>query len=206
MKKIRITRKQFRIILFAYRIGGFLLVSGLLIGFSFLIGKPFEFIILFLSYFSTKGLYKSQYHTDSMKNCLLLSFFIFGILIIAIIPKEISISMSVFLGILTPLISYKCGIIKTKLKDYEYIEPRYNFLLDFYRQQTDVKPFNVDCCSKSELLQRCMELHFNKENTELAIMFFIDKTKHSIIADMLCIDEKSVTMRKRRMKNKLNGK
>lgn len=64
--------------------------------------------------------------------------------------------------------------------------------------------FDVDFCTKEELLNRCAELNFNKENTELAIKFFIEKTKQSEIADELCIDEKSVQTRKRRLKQKLN--
>ena len=64
--------------------------------------------------------------------------------------------------------------------------------------------FDVDFCTKEELINRCAELNFSKENTELAIKFFIEKTKQSLIADELCIDEKSVQERKRRLKQKLN--
>ena len=66
------------------------------------------------------------------------------------------------------------------------------------------KSFDVDLCTKEELINRCAELNFSKENTELAIKFFIEKTKQSDIADELCIDEKSVQTRKRRLKQKLN--
>lgn len=65
--------------------------------------------------------------------------------------------------------------------------------------------FDVDLCTKEELINRCAELNFSKENTELAIKFFIEKTKQSLIADELCIDEKSVQRRKIRMKHKLNS-
>lgn len=64
--------------------------------------------------------------------------------------------------------------------------------------------FDVDLCTKEELINRCAELNFSKENTELAVKFFIEKTKQSEIADELCIDEKSVQERKRRLKQKLN--
>jgi hypothetical protein len=66
------------------------------------------------------------------------------------------------------------------------------------------KSFDVDLCTKEELINRCAELNFSKENTDLAIKFFIEKTKQSEIADELCIDEKSVQTRKRRLKQKLN--
>lgn len=67
------------------------------------------------------------------------------------------------------------------------------------------KPFSTDTCTREELVARCIELRFSKENTDLAIKFFIDKTKQSEIADELCIEEKSVQMRKRRLKQKLNN-
>lgn len=67
------------------------------------------------------------------------------------------------------------------------------------------KVFNTETCTREELIARCNELHLSKENIELAIKFFIDKVKQSEIADELCIEEKSVQMRKRRLKQKLNS-
>lgn len=64
--------------------------------------------------------------------------------------------------------------------------------------------FNVTHCTKEELLQRCSDLMFSCENKELAVEFFIDKTRQQILADRLNVDVKSVTMRKLRMKKKLN--
>lgn len=204
MHKIRVTKKQFRILVLVYRIGGFLLVSGLLVGISVLMGKPFEFILIFAPYFVTKQLYARQYHATSLKQCLLLSLGIFSFLMVITLPSTMSLLTSLAIGILTPYLSYKCGVIQFKLKDYAYIEPRFNQLVEFYNAHTIAKPFCVDDCSVDELLARCSELGFSKENTDLAITFFVDKTKHKIIADKLCIDVKSVTMRKRRMRDKLN--
>ena len=51
--------------------------------------------------------------------------------------------------------------------------------------------------------QRCKELHYPEAKTQLAIEFFIKKTKHSIIADNFCIEPSSVTMSKWRMKKDL---
>ena len=65
--------------------------------------------------------------------------------------------------------------------------------------------FDVDFCDEQDLILRCKELNFDDESTTLAIEFFIKKTKQSIIADRLCIDEKSVQRRKIRMKHKLNS-
>ena len=192
MRKIKVTRKQYERIVLAYRIGGFLAILGLLIGYSFLVGKPIEFALIFLPYFATKGLYSRQYHASSMKHCLMLSILIFAIAVTITIPKDYSICFSAVFGLLIAFVSCKVGNVQVKLREYAEL--------------TAPKPFNVDTCTEAELLERCRELHLSQENTELSVDFFIHKTKQSVIADRLCVDEKSVTMRKQRLKQKLNSK
>lgn len=203
-RKIKLTRRQYNAVSKAYRFGGFAIIVGLLVGFSWLIGKPIEFILIFLPYFITKGLYTRQYHSRSLRECFALSLGIFAFVLLACVPRETSILFSVLLGLAIAFVSYKAGVVQFKLKDYEYVEPRYNQLVDFYKSATEAKPFDVNTCTENELRKRCEELHFSYDNTELAVEFFIRKTKQSIIADKLCIDEKSVAMRKHRLKHKLN--
>ena len=200
---IKVTKRQYACISRVYRFGGFGIILGLLIGFALLIGKPIEFVLIFLPYFCTNGLYARQYHSRSLRECFILSLGIFSLAVIACVPYETSISFSVLLGLVIAFISYKAGVVQFKLKDYEYIEPRYNDLVAFYKNATKSKPFDVNTCTETELRKRCAELHFSYNNTELAVEFFIRKTKQSIIADKLCIDEKSVTTRKKRLKAKL---
>lgn len=198
MKKIRITTKQYKAISFAYRIGGFFTILGLLLGYSILIGKPIEFILIFIPYFATKGFYARQWHASSLKQCLLLSLGIFAFITTIALPKSYSISVAVVFGLLAAYISYHAGVVQFKLRDYAYIEPRYNVLIA-------PRPFDTETATESELIDRCRALHFSDENTELAVEFFIRKTPHKVIADRLFIDEKSVTTRKKRMKAKLNA-
>lgn len=204
MSKIKVTRKQYNAIKFAYRIIGFILVVSLLFVFSLLIHKPIEFLLIFLPYFATKGFYCKQWHSDSMKECLLLSVGLFVLAVCITLPKYFSIVFSLCFGLTIAYLTCKAGIIKFKLEDYEYIEPRYNKLVDWYKQMTTPKPFHTDNCSLEQLLERCKELHFSQENTELAIEFFINKTKQSEIAENLAIEETSVAIKKFRLKQKLN--
>lgn len=134
----------------------------------------------------------------------MLSSLIFAFLTTITLPNEYSIVTALFIGLLSAYLSQKAGVIQFKLKDYAYIEPRYNQLVDFYQQHID-KPFDVDDCTKDELIDRCRKLHFSKENTNLAVMLFIDKIKQSEIADMLNIEVESVAMKKWRMKHILNS-
>lgn len=204
-RKIDVTRKQYETISRIYRFGGFALVMGLLIGFSFLIGKPIEFILIFLPYFISKNFYTVQFHSKSLKQCFTLSLMVFALATMAVVPSNFSIMFSVLFGCAIAFVSYKFGIVQRKMNDYDYIEPRYNQLVEFYKEATTPKPFSTDTCSRDELIARCNELKFSKDNTDLAVEFFINRTKHSIIADRLCIDEKSVVMRKMRLKRKLNN-
>jgi hypothetical protein len=204
-KKIKITRDKYEKISKLYRFGGFAIIVGLLISFSSLIGKPVEFLLIFLPYFLTKGLYSRQFHSRSLKECFSISLVVFALALMACVPSGASIMFSVILGLAIAFVSYKIGMVQTKLKDYDYIEPRYNQLVEFYKDATAPKPFSVDTCTEQELRLRCSTLHLSHENTELAVEFFIRKTKQSIIADKLCIDEKSVTTRKKRLKAKLNN-
>lgn len=202
---IKVTRRQYAIISRTYRFGGFVLILGLLLGFAWLIGKPIEFLLIFLPYFLTKGIYTKQYHSRSLKECFGISLFAFGVATFLCVSRETSIVFPVLLGASIAFISCKIGIVQEKLKDYNYIEPRYNQLVEFYKGATTPKPFNTNTCTVEELIARCNDLKFNKENTDLAVEFFINRTKQSVIADKLCIDEKSVAMRKMRLKQKLNS-
>ena len=206
MNKIKVTRKQYNAIKFAYRIIGFILVVSLLFIFSCLIHKPIEFLLIFLPYFITKGLYCKQWHSDSMKECLFLSVGLFVLAVSITLSKYFSIVFSLSFGLVIAYLTCKAGIIKSKLEDYEFIEPRYNKLVDWYKETTSPKPFNTDTCTLEELLERCKELKFSQNQTTLAVEFFIKKTKQSEIADKLFIEETSVAIRKFRLKQKLNKK
>ena len=205
-RKIKITRGQYAALSKVYRFGGFAIILGLLMGFAWLIGKPIEFVLIFLPYFFTKGLYARQFHARSLKECFVLSLIVFGFITVSCVSHETSLMFAVLIGLVIAFISGKIGDVQLKLKDYEYIEPRYNWLLRFYTEATEERPFDVENCTEEELKDRCKALHLSDENTELAIEFFVRKTKHKIIAERLCIDEKSVTTRKKRLKAKLNSK
>ena len=110
------------------------------------------------------------------------------------LPMSISLISNIIVGVIFAIITWKIQEVIDMKAEYETL-----------KAQLEVdKIFNTETCTKEELIKRCEELHLSKNNIELAIKFFIDKTKQSKIADELCIDEKSVQMRKRRLKIKLN--
>lgn len=190
MNKIRVTRKQYNRIILAYRISAFLLVLAVLIGYSLHLGRSIEFLLIFLPYFVSKGWYQKQYHSKSLKKCCLISIAVFAFAVTMVVPRQFSINCSSAVGTSIAYASYKVADINERL--------------DRLDKLTEQKPFSVDNCTESELLDRCCELKLSEENTNLAVHFFIKKTKQSVIAEQLCIDEHSVAVRKRRLKVRLN--
>lgn len=120
--------------------------------------------------------------------------FFFGVCFV--LPKGLSILSAI-------PINYLIGWIGFTKKQADIYETKYYRLKEKLESK---KEFNTETCTEKQLIERCRELHFSEENTNLAIEFFIKKTKQSKIADDLCINEKSVQTRKQRLKEKLNKK
>lgn len=148
-------------------------------------GKYIETIGLFVSFVSLRYSFDKTWHSKSFWRCIEISCLVFVVSIAFVPNKGVSLLACVAFGLFIDYVAYK-------YKDYEDIR----FALN--------KPFSVDTCTKAELLTRCREVGFSQENTELALEFFIKKTKQSIIADRLCITEESVHKRKLRFRKKLN--
>lgn len=148
-------------------------------------GKYIETIGLFVSFFALRYAFEKTWHSNSFWMCILISCVVFATGIAFVPNKGVSLLACVAFGLLIDFLAYK-------YKDYEDIR------CQLY------KPFNVDFCSEQELIHRCHEIGLSEENTKLAIDFFIKKTKQSAIAEILCINEKSVQVRKKRLRKKLN--
>lgn len=97
-------------------------------------------------------------------------------------------------------ITYLISWVGFTKKQADYYEIKYTKLKDKLEKK---KEFSVDTCTEEELINRCRELGFNEYRTNLAIEFFIKRTKQSEVADKFCIEEKSVQQNKRRMRKKL---
>ena len=98
-------------------------------------------------------------------------------------------------------INYLIGWVGFTKKQADFYEVKYEKLKNKLDEQNK---FSTDNCTEAQLLKRCREIGLSEENTELAVEFFIKKTKQSDIANRLFINEKSVQMRKQRLKEKLN--
>lgn len=151
---------------------------------SLLTGKYIEGILFFFIHWFIREQFPKQYHYVVPSMCRTVSAIVFFFGTCFILPFNMSILSAV-------PICYFIGWVGYKAK-----------LGDLYLMNID-KPFNINTCTEKELRKRCEQLRISTENTELAVEFFIKQTKQSIIAERLCIDEKSVTTRKKRLKQKL---
>lgn len=182
-------------------IGGYFIFFAIIFSIGLLFGKLLETMFVVSGYFMTRFVMPKIKHFNTTAKCIFTTSltFLFAIAILCI-PKSISIIWAIGIGAVIPLIMYAECLLFDK-KKYNYVE-----LENFYENAIKPKPFNVDTCTEAELLERCSELRLSQENTELAVEFFIKKTKQSILADRYCVDEKSITRRKIRLKEKLNSK
>lgn len=189
--KIAISRKTFNIFKFIYRIGGFILCLCILLTYSFIVNRLVEFIIMFTMFFITKDSYTSQYHTTSMKDCLVVSIVVFIVLTRVTLSKQYSIMISLLLGAFVPYISYRLSILKHNSDMFNKI------------QSNMFVPLDKTSFSREQLINACHKLNFSDATTKLAIELFIDKLPTRQLADKYCIQCESIRIQKYRLSKKL---
>lgn len=162
----------------------YLITFGSIFTYAYFIGKIGEGVTALIAYSFLRWCFPTTWHHKKTLNCTIYFILIFSALNTLALPFAISILSTVALSLLLTYGLYK-----------------FQVLID---NQIIVRNFCTDNCTEQELLERCREIHLSEENTKLAIEFFIKKTKQRVIADELCINEKSVQIRKKRLKEKLN--
>ena len=170
---------------------------SLIIGGAWFMDKALLAPSLILAFRFTRVKIENKYavlHCATISACICLSTLICWFGVYLSLPLGISLISNIVVGVIFAVITWKIqSVIELKAK-YEELK----------NSLEENKAFNAETCTRAELIKRCEELNFSKYNTELAIKFFIDKTKQSEIADELCITEQGVRIRKLRLKLKLN--
>jgi hypothetical protein len=135
------------------------------------------------------------FHLSSVTLCMILSIAVCCFGLYLSLPIGISLISNIIVGVFFAILSWKIQEIIDMKAEYETLKEKLEAN----------KVFNTETCTKEELIARCNELKFSKENIELAIRLFIDKTKQSKIAEELCVEEHAIAKRKYRMKRELNN-
>lgn len=163
---------------------------------SLIFNKWIEGVVFFFAHWFIREQFPKQYHCTSHAMCRLITSIVFFFGVSFCLPLALSLFSAI------PICYFISWVGFTK-KQADYYETKY---LRLKRELEKKKTFSTDTCTETELIERCKELRFSEENTNLAIEFFIRKTKQSKIADRLCIEEHAISTRKLRLKKKLNNK
>jgi hypothetical protein len=161
---------------------------------AFLFDKWIEGIAFFVCHWLIREQFDEQYHHIIPSTCRVITGVTFFFGVSFILPFTISLFSAIPINYLIGWVGYT----KKQADKYEYSYHKVKAELDKSRE------FNLDNCTAEQLIARCRKLGLSAENTDLAIELFVNKTKHSVIADKLCIDEASIRIRKYRLKEKLN--
>jgi len=135
------------------------------------------------------------WHLATITACMIISTLICVLGLYISLPISISLISNIVVGGIFSVITWK---IQEHIDALKYAN---QLQIELGKDKT----FNVNNCTREELIARCEKLKFSKRNTELAIEFFINKTNQKELANKLYIEEKSVSMQKFRLKNKLNN-
>ena len=161
---------------------------------AWILNKWIEGIVFFICHWLIREQFPKQYHHIIPSVCRVITgtTFFFGVSFI--LPFGLSLLSAV-------PINYFIGWIGFTKKQADTFEHEYFKLKVLLENQSK---FDVSFCTETELRDRCRKVGLSQENTELAVELFIYKIKQKDIAKRLCIEEKSIQQKKRRLKEKLN--
>lgn len=163
---------------------------------AFLLGKWVEGIIFFICHWLIREQFPKQYHHILPAMCRLITSVVFFFGVSFVLPFALSLLSAI-------PINYFIGWVGFVKKEADTYELKYNRLK---WELEKGKQFNVDTCSRDELIARCRQLGMSEQNTEIAIEFFIKKVPRKALAEKYFIEPESVKSKKKRMKEKLNSK
>jgi hypothetical protein len=188
MKRLVISRKTYNRIRFLYRVCGFLLCLSIMLAYAYIKDRVIEFCLLFITFFITKHSYRSQYHTESMLMCFLVSLSVFIGLISVTVSTTYSIMVSSVLGVITTFISNHISTTFVRVKH----KPKSKLTITNF--------------TRYALIEKCEELNISKYSTEFAEDSFIHNLTSAQLAQKYSISATSARMHKSRLKNKLFNK
>jgi len=203
MKKISVSRRTFDILTKLYRIGGFVLVVTALTVFSIMRNKLVQFVIMFMSYFMTKGRYETQWHTKGLKQCFIASLVIFAVAVELVPGATYSIVLCGVFGSILSYFSYAVGDYCKLNKENRELKAKYEQLQD---KVDELTKFKLNGCTPEQLEERCRQLGFKPKIVEFCLRAFTDKFGYytdAELAEYYCMEIQSVKNKKYLYRHKL---
>lgn len=167
MKKLQSLKINLGFRFYQFKLEG--LVYGLALLYSLLIGQLIPAIVLILSFNIIRPSTPITFHFKNVNTCVKVSIcmFIVSITHFLVIPQNITLCFGIIIGLIICLALYKI--------EYALI-----------------KDFDIENCTKEELVELCNKLGYNKDKRELSIMFFIDKLSNKQVWEILCNTQRNV--------------
>lgn len=193
---------------FVHTLKKYALIFGIIAITAFIFEKWIEAFFFILCHDIIRPKFNYQLHFfNSEKLCLFITALVGIIGIIITIPTNIFLLSSIISSLII------CGI--GSLYQYNVNLIKKNIILN--KQNSDlidnlviIKPFDLNLCTKEELIKRCRKFNLTSTETNRAVWLFIDKvtndafiTLNSKIANKF-IDYNTVYKIKQRLKNKLS--
>ena len=162
----------------------------MIFAFAFALHKHIEAFFLFACYLVLRYRFPKTFHHPNAYWCVFWSILTFWLCILSLLPLRLSILSSVVVALILCYVLFKVQ---------DYIDMKKEL-----EENAVVKVFDLNTCTKEELLDRCRTKGLSSNSTKIAISYFIDKDKSIYdIANEYGIEYDSARIRIRRIKQKL---
>lgn len=184
--------KKLLIKFYAYKYGLYAFILIMIFALAFILNKHIEAFFLLAAYALVRYRFPKTFHHTNTYWCVFWSILTFWICILVTLPLRYSILSSVVTALILCYILYKVQ---------DYIDIR-NKLKEQHN-----KTFDLKTCTQEELLARCKEVNLSPKSTQIAVAYFVEKSKSIYdIANDLGIEYDSARIRLKRIRQRLTNK
>lgn len=183
-----------------YKTSMFLFILVILGMVAWIMNAIVEMTVMLSFFMVAKQKYEFKYHCKSSVHCLLLSVGVFAIGLRITLPVHLSYTCSGIVGLFIAYIAQYIAELKFIREDYEYIEPRYNALVE-NKRKTDLYTMN-----ESELRLLCRANLLDNIDEEIVVQRLIYHRKGQDLYDKIGYSKPQMIRREKRIEEKLNMK
>lgn len=178
----------------------FLCILAILGTIAWFMDALLEVSIMLSCFLIAKERYRFKYHCKSSLQCLLLSVGVFVIGLRITLPAGLSYTCSGLCGLLIAYAAQHIAELKLIREDYEYIEPKYNELVEAKRIT------NIYTMNESDLRVYCKANLLDEIDEEIVVQRLIYRLKGHDLYDKIGYSKIQMIRREKRIEEKLNIK
>ena len=183
-----------------YKTFMFLSIIAILGTVAYFMDAVVELVIMLVCFLIAKQKYKFKYHCKSSLQCLILSVGVFVIGMRVTLPSSISYTCSGICGLLIAFIAQHIAKLKFIKEDYDYIEPKYNALVEAQRVT------NIYTMNEQDLRLHCKASMLDDIDEEIVVQRLIYHRKGQDLYDKIGYSKPQMIRREKKIEEKLNIK